>query len=61
MAVPKRRTSKTKKRKRRTHYKAQPVALTPCPRCGDPHRPHHVCPSCGYYGGKKRVAVTEDV
>lgn len=60
MAVPKRRASKSRKRKRRTHYKAAPVAVQACPRCGDPRRPHHVCPSCGYYGEKQRLEV-EDV
>ncbi|MCZ6477551.1 MAG: 50S ribosomal protein L32, partial [Gemmatimonadetes bacterium] len=50
MAVPKRRTSKQRKRKRRTHYKADACSLQPCPRCGDPRRPHRVCASCGYYG-----------
>lgn len=61
MAVPKRRTSKQRKRKRRTHYKANAVALQPCPRCGDPRRPHRVCPSCGFYAGKKAVEVGESV
>ena len=56
MAVPKKRTSKQRKRKRRTHYKAQPVATHPCPRCGDPKGLHRVCRGCGYYGG---VAVIE--
>lgn len=60
MAVPKRRTSKSRKRKRRTHYKAAAVALQPCPRCAAPRRPHRVCPNCGYYGGAKRLEV-EDV
>jgi large subunit ribosomal protein L32 len=59
MAVPKRRTSKTRKRKRRTHQKAKVTALQPCPRCGDPRRPHHVCPGCGFYGDQKRVEVEE--
>ncbi len=57
MAVPKRRTSKARKRKRRTHHKAAVAVLQPCPRCGDPRRPHHVCPSCGFYGDEKRVEV----
>jgi len=59
MAVPKRRTSKARKRKRRTHDKAATTALQACPRCGDPRRPHHVCPTCGYYGGKQRIEVEE--
>ena len=57
MAVPKRRTSKSKKRKRRNHFRAAPIAIQKCPRCGDPKRPHRVCPSCGYYAGKKQVGV----
>ena len=60
MAVPKRRTSKRKKRARRTHYKATPPTLQPCPRCGNQKLPHRVCPSCGYYKGEQVVTV-EDV
>src|SRR5207247_1998792 len=58
-AVPKRRTSKRKKRARRTHYKAAPIALQPCPRCGDLKRPHRVCPTCGYYRDEQRVPVED--
>ncbi|MDZ7779678.1 MAG: 50S ribosomal protein L32 [Gemmatimonadota bacterium] len=49
MAVPKKRTSKQRKRKRRTHYKAKAVAIHTCPQCSDPKLPHRVCPSCGHY------------
>ncbi len=49
MAVPKKRVSKQRKRKRWTHYKAELVVTQACPRCGDPRRPHRVCPTCGYY------------
>ena len=42
MAVPKKRTSKQRKRKRRTHYKADAVSVSACPKCGDPRRPHHI-------------------
>jgi large subunit ribosomal protein L32 len=59
MAVPKRRTSRSRKLKRRTHHNATPKAVQACPRCGDPRRPHRVCPSCGYYAGKKRIEVEE--
>ena len=59
MAVPKRRTSKRKKRARRTHYKAVATTLQPCPRCHDMKRPHHVCPTCGYYGDVQRVVIED--
>jgi large subunit ribosomal protein L32 len=59
MAVPKRRTSKRKKRARNTHKTAPPVTLQKCPKCGAPKRSHRVCGECGYYGGKQRVAAKE--
>ena len=57
MAVPKRRTSKQRKRKRSTHFKAEGVTVSPCPKCGDPKVPHRVCPSCGHYRGKPVLEV----
>jgi large subunit ribosomal protein L32 len=60
MAVPKRRTSRSRKLKRRTHDRAEMPAIQACPRCGDPRRPHRVCPSCGFYAGKKRVEVEDE-
>ena len=57
MAVPKKRTSKQRKRKRRTHYKAEDPTVQSCPRCGDPKAPHRVCPNCGYYRGEAVLDV----
>ncbi len=57
MAVPVRRTGVTKKRLRRGHIKAVAAATVACPNCGAAYRPHHVCPSCGYYDGRKVVDV----
>ena len=59
MAVPKRRTSKRKKRARNTHKAAATVALQQCPRCQSMKRPHHVCPECGYYAGEQRIQAQE--
>jgi len=52
MAVPFRRTSKTKKRMRRTHLKKEVGALTTCPKCGATIQPHRACMACGFYKGK---------
>jgi large subunit ribosomal protein L32 len=60
MAVPKKKISKQRKRKRRTHYKAAPVTTNSCPRCGDPKLPHHVCQGCGYYDGEHIYEVEVD-
>jgi large subunit ribosomal protein L32 len=57
MAVPFRRTSKTAKRKRRTHFKLQVPGMIECPRCGEMKMAHRVCPSCGYY--KNKVVVNK--
>ncbi|MDR2339874.1 MAG: 50S ribosomal protein L32 [Deltaproteobacteria bacterium] len=57
MAVPKRKTSKMKGRKRRTHYKAQAPTLSICPRCKVHLRPHTACPNCGYYRGRQVITL----
>jgi len=57
MALPKRRHSKTRRDKRRTHWKTQATAVSSCPQCGSGMRPHHVCATCGFYGGKKAIEV----
>ncbi|MEE8060737.1 MAG: 50S ribosomal protein L32 [Gemmatimonadales bacterium] len=59
MAVPKRRTSKSRKRLRRTHHKAAGMKTQPCPRCSEPKLPHRVCGTCGYYRGKKLIEVED--
>ncbi|MBR0033891.1 MAG: 50S ribosomal protein L32 [Bacilli bacterium] len=55
MAVPFRRTSKTAKRLRRTHFKLSVSGLVTCPNCGATIKSHNVCPKCGYYNGKEVV------
>ena len=57
MAVPFRRTSKTTKRMRRTHFKLTVTGLTKCTNCGATIVSHRVCPECGYYDGKQVVEV----
>jgi len=52
MPHPKRRMSKTRTAKRRTHYKATVPSMGTCPNCGEVKLTHRACPSCGYYGGR---------
>ena len=59
MAVPKRKVSKSRRDKRRTHYKAAMPTFATCSNCGEPFKPHNVCPKCGYYNGKKEIEVKE--
>lgn len=58
MPNPKRRHSKSRSRKRRTHYKAYAPTLTTCSNCGAPVLMHRVCQECGYYRGKQVIEKT---
>lgn len=60
MAVPKRRKSKARARKGRTHWKASSPTLVRCAQCNTPKRAHYVCPECGYYAKRQAVAVAEE-
>ncbi|MBU1144852.1 MAG: 50S ribosomal protein L32 [Firmicutes bacterium] len=51
MAVPKRKTSKSVKRKRRTHFKLDAPTMAVCPNCGEVTLSHQVCRKCGFYKG----------
>lgn len=55
MAVQQRRGSKTRKAKRRTHYKLAGPTLTKCPVCGEAKRTHMMCENCGDYNGRTVV------
>ena len=57
MAVPFRKTSKSVKRKRRTHFKLSVPGMVVCPNCGELTVGHQVCKSCGFYKGKQVVEV----
>ncbi len=59
MAVPFRRTSKTAKRKRRTHYKLRRPTLVVDKQTGDLVLPHRVSPFTGEYKGKVVVDHSE--
>lgn len=48
---PKRRHSKARKRTRRAAINLA-VSLVACKNCGKPTKPHVVCASCSFYGGK---------
>ncbi len=59
MAHPKRRHSKARGRKRRTHWTITAPNVGECPHCHSPRLPHHVCPSCGYYKGRQLLEAKE--
>jgi large subunit ribosomal protein L32 len=59
MPNPKRRHSKTRTAKRRTHDALKPLTLGECPQCHEFKRPHQVCPHCGYYKSRPVREVEE--
>jgi large subunit ribosomal protein L32 len=54
VAVPKRRTSRSKRNMRRAnHDKVTAPQLIACANCGEPSVPHRACASCGHYKGRQ--------
>ena len=52
MAVPKYRTSSSKRDMRRSHHALKAPASSICPGCNEVKPQHSVCPSCGEYKGR---------
>ena len=56
MAVPKRKTSKARRDKRRSNvWKIAAPALMKCPNCGEYKTAHRVCQSCGHCNGREVI------
>ena len=61
MAVPKRKTSKARKNKRRSSvWKLKAPNLVKCPNCDGYMASHKVCANCGYYNGKEVIKMGEE-
>lgn len=61
MAVPKRKTSKARRDKRRAaNIKMEAPQFIACPKCHEPKMPHRICSECGFYDGKEFIQVKED-
>lgn len=59
MALPKRRHSKQRGRKRRTFWKVASPSLNTCPHCKSSKPSHAVCPVCGFYKGRQVIEIKE--
>jgi large subunit ribosomal protein L32 len=57
MAVPKKKTSKSRRNMRRSHHALSPASYAECSNCGELKRPHHICGSCGHYDGREVAAA----
>lgn len=56
MAVPKKRHSHARTRKRRSHDALTPSRWITCAQCREPATLHQVCKNCGYYRSREVVA-----
>lgn len=57
MAVPRRRHSKSRRDKARTHKKLTARLLSTCDNCKQPKLPHRICPHCGMYKGREYKTI----
>jgi large subunit ribosomal protein L32 len=60
MGLPKRRTSKSRRDKRRTGKRLSAPSLSTCPDCSEPVLPHHACSSCGSYKGRQVTNIEKE-
>lgn len=61
MSVPKKKTSRARRDKRRAQHKLQVETASFCPQCRSPKLPHRACPTCGTYKGREVVPVDVDI
>ncbi len=60
MAVPKRRHSRSRTRKRRSHDFLTGPSVGRC-ECGEPKMPHVLCGACGTYKGRSVVNIEDEL
>ena len=61
MPNPKRRHSKARRDRRRTHDALARPASSVCSNCGEVKTPHRACAQCGYYKDREVIDVEESV
>lgn len=45
---------------RRAHDAIDAPQTVPCKNCGEPTKPHLVCPSCGQYDGRQVKKIDDE-
>ena len=61
MALPKRRHSHSRTRKRRSHDALTPASVSSCPKCGEPKLSHRLCGGCGTYNDRTVIKFEEEL
>jgi len=60
MATPKKRSSRSRRNKRRTHDALSIPKLSKCAKTGLPKLAHRVCEDSGYYGKSKLIFEVDE-
>lgn len=58
MAVPKKKMSRSRTRRRKANWKATAPASVSCEGCGKPKLPHRACKECGTYAGRDVIEAS---
>jgi large subunit ribosomal protein L32 len=61
VALPKRRHSYSRTRKRRSHDALTPASVSSCPKCGEPKLSHRLCGGCGTYNDRTIFKLEEEL
>jgi len=61
VALPKRRHSHSRTRKRRSHDALTPTSVSSCPKCGEPKLSHRLCGGCGTYKDRTVIKFEEEL
>ena len=60
MAVPKKKTSRSRRNMRRSHDAIKFTSvIQACPSCGELHLRHRICEGCGTYRGRQVFEVAD--
>ncbi len=57
MAVPKKKMSRSRTRRRKANWKVSAPTTVECQQCGAMHLPHRLCHECGSYKGREVIPV----
>jgi len=60
MANPKRKISRARRDRRRSHDSLRRPAMSICPNCYEMKMPHRACPACGYYKDREVIKIEEE-
>ncbi len=60
MAVPKKKTSQSRRDQRRSQHKLSVQTASFCPQCKSPKLPHRACLKCGTYKGREVIVLESE-